>query len=77
MRGEGESHLYLVNSSVQKMIKLIPVNAMFLPGLLECWSSIGCAWIHALYFLNKYWICILSRQERWPLLNSFISFLYF
>ena len=37
---EGESHPSLANASVQKMIKMITVDSMFLPGSacwLECW----------------------------------------
>ena len=61
MRSEGESHPSLANTSIQKMIKMTPVDSVFLLGVRVGWSVCD-VWaahgVHALYFLNKYWIYI-------------------
>ena len=62
MRSEGESHPSLANTSIQKMIKIIPVDFVLLLGLRVGWS-VGEVWaahrvVHALYFFNKYWIYV-------------------
>ena len=43
MRSEGESHPSLANTSIQKMIKIIPVDLVLLLGLRVGWS-VGEVW---------------------------------
>ena len=75
MRDEGESHPSLANTSVQKMIKMTPLDSVFLLGLRVGWS------VREVWAAHGFMRCISSintrsvflfTQDRWPLPNIII-----
>ena len=72
MRSEGESHLSLANTSVQKMIKMTPVtpcSSLVSWSVGEVWAAHG--FMRCISSINTGSV-FLSTQDRWPLSNIII-----
>ena len=72
MRSEGESHLSLANTSVQKMIKMTPVtpcSSLVTWSVGEVWAAHG--FMRCISSIN-YWICIFIHKTdgHYPILLS-------